>query len=134
MPFDASVVASYTEAPLPPPDVDEPPPAAGPGARRAVGIGTFALGALLTGTGVAFGVSAGSASVPPGATQLDVVSENDRITRDNVLTAVFLGAGATAMIGGALLVLWPSTSAPRAVSFGVVPAPGGGFVSAGARF
>lgn len=136
LPFDASVVASYSEPPLPPPDADEPPRAGGTGldTRRALGIGTFTLGALLTGTGVVFGVSAGSASVPPGATQVDVVAENDRIARDNVLTAVFLGAGASAMVGGALLYFLPSASTTRAVSFGVVPAQGGGFVSAGARF
>lgn len=134
LPFDATVVASYTEPPLPPPDVDEAPHARGLETRRALGLGTFALGTLLTGTGVAFAVSAGSASVPPGATQVDVVAENDRIARDNVLTAVFLGAGASAMVGGAFLYFWPSAGAPRTVSFGVVPAQGGGFVSAGARF
>jgi hypothetical protein len=38
------------------------------------------------------------------------------------------------MVGGAFLYFWPSAGAPRTVSFGVVPAQGGGFVSAGARF
>ena len=135
--FDASVVASYTEPPLPPPLTpapDEPPRAQSSDTRRALGIGTFALGAVLAGTGVGFGVSAGSASVPAGASQLDVVSANDRIARDNALTAVFLGAGVTALVGGALLYLWPSTSSPRAVSFGVAPGQRGGFVFAGARF
>ena len=132
--FDASVVASYTEAPLPPPEADEPPRAHASDTRRALGIGTFALGAILSGTAVGFGVSAGSASVPAGASQLDVVGANDRIARDNALTAVFLGAGVTALVGGALLYLWPSTTSPRAVSFGVAPGQRGGFVFAGARF
>ena len=132
--FDASVVASYTEAPLPPPEADEPPRAQSSNTRRALGIGTFALGAILSGTGVGFGVSARSASVPAGASQLDVVGANNRIARDNALSAVFLGAGVTALVGGALLYLWPSTTSPRAVSIGVAPGQRGGFVVAGARF
>jgi len=134
LPFDAAVVRAFREPPIAPEPLDTLPPrdAPGLGGRRLVGLGVAGGGLALTATGVAFAVSAGAAGDLPTATsQAEAQRTNDRISRENTLAAVFVGAGLVALAGGAALTLWPS---PRAANVSVVPAPGGGFVTATGRF
>ncbi len=134
LPFDEAVVHAFREPPLAPEPLDPLPPkeAPGLGGRRLAGLGVAAGGLALTATGVAFAVSAGAAGeLPAGASQSDAQRANERISRENTLAAVFVGAGLAALAGGAALALWPS---PRAARVSVVPAPGGGFITATGRF
>ncbi len=84
------------------------------------------------GAGVAFALSAKRASsLPASASQLDAQAANERISRENTLAALFVGAGAAALAGGAVLWLWPTA---RTTTVSLVPSTGGGFVTASGRF
>lgn len=133
LPFDASVVRDYQPPTPPPPDADEPPPSAsGPGPRRLVGLGLGGAGLVSAGAGIAFALSAKRASsLPASASQLDAQVANERISRENTLAALFVGAGAAALAGGAVLWLWPTA---RTTTVSLVPSTGGGFVTASGRF
>jgi hypothetical protein len=133
LPFDEGVVRSYREPAVASEGAggstsDE----TGLGSRRLVGLGIGGGGVASVVTGLVFAVNAGAASnLPPDASQSEAKSANDRIARDNVLAALFLGTGLVAMAGGAALYFWPS---PQSTRVSVIPAPGGGFVTAIGRF
>lgn len=131
LPFDATVVASYREAPLPT-EPDEPTTGTSSlGGRRTAGLVVVGAGTVLAGTGLAFALSAASTSdLPPAASQRDAEEANARISRDNTLAAIFVTSGVAAVAGGALLYLWPS----RKVTVSAAPLAGGGFFSAGGSF
>ncbi len=133
LPFDETFVRSYREPTLSPEPVEPSPPRdAGIGSRRLVGLGLAGGGLASVVTGLAFAVSAGSAgNLPFDASQSEAQSANDRIARDNTLTALFVGTGLVAVVGGAALYFWPSSQSTRV---SVLPAPGGGFVAAMGRF
>jgi hypothetical protein len=134
LPFDESVVRAFREPVLAPerPEPTPSPDSPAPGTRRVVGLAVAGGGLALVGTGLAFAVSAGSAgNLPSNASQSEAQSANDRISRDNTLAALLLGTGLVALAGGATLYFWPSA---RATKVSVVPALGGGFVTAGGHF
>ena len=133
LPFDETFVRAYREPIIAPEQVETSPPRdAGIGTRRVVGLGLAGGGLASVVTGLAFAVDAGSASnLPPDASQSEAQRINDRISRDNVLAALFVGTGLVAIAGGAALYLWPSGQSTRV---SVLAAPGGGFVTAVGRF
>ena len=133
LPFDEAVVRAFREPQIASePAAPLPKDAPGLGTRRLVGLGIAGGGLAFTATGLAFAVSAGSANnLPVNASQSEAQSANGRITRENTLAALFVGTGLVALAGGAALYFWPS---PRTTNVSVVPAPGGGFITATGKF
>lgn len=110
--------------------------------RRYIGVAVVGAGVLSLAAGGYFGgkshddadraAAAGAGLGPSGCTNpaasgcADVRSAQDAQSRDNTLSAVFIGVGVVALAAGVGLVLWPqSKSSPRAAIVPIVSAQGG---------
>ncbi len=125
-----------------PPAPDQPASAPFWTTRRYIGIAVAGAGVLSLATGGYFGLqshsdadraaTAGAGLGPSGCANpanagcADVKNAQDAQSRDNTLSTVFIGVGATALVTGVVLFLWPqSKSSTTTAIIPVVSAQGG---------
>lgn len=131
--FDEDVVRRFELARPAPEDSAPRRPWRRPAAWSALGIGGAAVA-----TAAGFALSARSLhdDRAPGESQVGVAARNAKISSRNTAAAVFGGAGAAALLAGAVLVLWPEAPARSGtrVSGAVYPTVGGAALGLGLRF
>jgi hypothetical protein len=141
-----STSSAATEPPLSPQPHDVAPPSAGGSfwtPTRTAGVVVAGAGVASLVVGFVFAGQASTASDrasslaasigPSGCASMassqsctDLQAAHDDQSRDHTLNLVFVGVGAAAIVGGAVLFLWPRASSPKAAALVPMVSPQSG--------
>ncbi|WP_426756060.1 caspase family protein [Myxococcus sp. Y35] len=112
LPFGSDTVARFEFRPPPPMTLTEASAAGGRSSiRKQLGWGALALGVASAGAGMWATLEARDLrnSVAPSLSQQEAAARNRRIRAYNTTSGVLYGLGGAAVLGSALLFLWPDT-------------------------